>query len=496
MSNLIGLALPWGKREIIDNFGENDDIELLLIQQSCIDNMQQEIDILNAKLVVYSDRSVDRELEAFNANATIKELQEKSELSTYHHELQANEISSLKSEIVNLKAELDIANSTKRDVIKRNHDQERRLDAISYQKGVVQEQYDSLRAYNIELLSKFKSIESKNQEYEVYIGQIESTNRKLQSDVDGFPIRLKNSIAAELARHKSDQKLPTGHLLIDKADIERLQDQVRDLKCVKTSLGNEIQQLNSKISSLTKINDECKNSLTVADKLSQDAVAKMVEFESVVLHSDATLQALMIEHAKLTSEYELTKRDNLYLTQQLSYSELRTIYEDDDGTAVYIIGTNMKSALIVEDDENDEQSTDHPLCWVMNSNGTGHCVFLNKDCTTLLYPNQVEGTLCKFDKIHEEAIRNAIKDISIQKFNDALDRSVLRAQNVCYAADILDFDWSVPLQQHKIVEAIFEEGMKDRRLSELKVAVNQIKKLASLQKARVKKITKPIKKKK
>lgn len=367
----------------------------------------------------------------------------------------------LKSQITSLTTQLEIATQTKEQVKERNYDQERKLTSVTHQKSVLQEQYDSLRA-------SFNTIHKENIKAKDLIEQYEQeqeSNAKLieqlQGEVAGFPTRLENTRKTEAAKFigiDTEEVVKLQSVVESKQqEINSLSGQLVIFKKDKTDLNNQVSSLQSEVDKLEATNQALVAHSEQSDLIVKEATTKLQEQIKVSNSVTKQVKEMLQSYSDQTLMFDKQKRENLYLLQMLEYQEMRTLWEHEDGTAVYIIAVNPDRAMCMSDGEVERHSRIHPICWVMNSNGTGHTVVMSEDQTELLYPNAAKGDSLMPLK-HQDSILESIKNVTISHFNDALEKAVKRAQNICASADLLDFSWSETLQTDKLIAAIVGRG--------------------------------------
>ena len=492
------VQIPWGV-SAVNEVANSTEIEMLLLQQSIIDDLQRkaaapapaptapaELDTCLIKQIA--------ELEIKLSTATRNEQNTMLSLADAQEHIKTLESSSavnaqdLQQQIQSLTIQLAVAEQTKSVVLESNYDIERKAANKDYQMQTIQTQLDlKLAAFN-KLHKDHHLLKTDHSALVEQDKENRLTISHLNSDVDGFDARIENMRKAERARILASlpTPAPVTTTVIDTKLVDSLHAEISDLKekltasnAVKSEMNAELMQFKSSDARLTKENRRVIENYRQGGVLVESAVAEMNNQADLARRLDSSMQKTIVEYSKQTIELDKIKRENMYLLQMLDYQEMRTIWTHKDGTAAYIISCDPSRALSLNDGEKDKQSMIHPVCWIMNTNGTGHIVLLNENEDELLYPNAAKGETA-LSNDHKDELLEAIKAVTIKDFNKSLELAVRRAQNVCNAADLLDMNWSEPLNVDRLLGEIMKDDLKKADMLEAQKSASVISKLAEM----------------
>ncbi|MCG3884161.1 hypothetical protein I3271_05625 [Photobacterium leiognathi] len=499
MSNF-EVIIPWGQ-QAVSEVSNGVEVEMLLLQQSIIDGQQRELaDAKSAPAPAPAaiDSNMIRQLAELEIKLKTSERDRKTTLEalidaqTELERAQANgaeDTATLKQEISDLQSKLAISEQTKSVVLESNYDLERKAANKDYQMQTIQGQLEkNITAYN----SLHKSHVLLKDSHAKLVEE-DKANKKLISnlrgEVDGFDQRIENMRKAERARIKEESSInvaSSSELDAANKKIEQLEQQITDLKANSLDVNQQKSELNARC---IKAESTEKKAVAEAIRLAEHAhisneqtkraTDEMKKQADLARRLDSAMQKVIVEFSNQTIELDKIKRENAYLLQMLDYQEMRTIWKGEDGSAAYIISCNPSRALSITDGEKDRQSMEHPVCWVMNSNGTGHIVLLNENQDELLYPSAAKGE-CALNSEYKDSLREAIQAVTVEKFNEALSNAVRRAQNICNAADVLDINWSEPLSVDKLLGEIMKDDLKKADMLEAQKSASIISKLAEM----------------
>ncbi|MEC6833034.1 hypothetical protein VXS06_14800 [Photobacterium toruni] len=489
------VSIPWGSTAV-NEVANGIELEMLLLQQSIIDGQQQEL--IEAK-VMPTTPSFDTGMIQKIAQLEIKlQATERDRETTFaalidvQAELEtinaagAENVAELKAEILALQSQLAISEQTKKVVLDSNYELERKAANKAYQHQVLQTQFD----VNREAYNKIHT------DHQALIGshsvlvQTEKNNQKLikqlTSEVDGFDLRLENVRKTEHARVIESLPPAPATVSVISDEVEPLKQEVAQLKeklslcnAQKSEMNNATMKAQAEAERFKKEAKRLVDHAHQSNDLVGKAVGEMNAQTDIAARLDNAMQKTIVEFSQQTIQLDTIKRENAYLSEMLDYQEMRTIWTHEDGTAAYIISCNPSRALSLNDGEKERQSMIHPVCWVMNTNGTGHIVLLNEAQDELLFPSAAKGK-CALNIEHKDSLKDAIKAVTIEKFNDALKKAVRRAQNICNAADVLDINWSEPLNIDRLLGKIMEDELQKADILEARKSASVITRLAEM----------------
>ena len=493
MSDCFYTSVPWSRDAVKNAVDDKMEAEIILLQQHIIDELQSpqsssldiDADLISqiAQLEISlsnAHRTQDSTLQSLIA--TQKELDQSVKSGIVNTK-------DLQQQIQQLTIKLTIAEQTKLAVINSNYELERKTANKDYQTQIIQGQLDKKNAaYNI-LHKEHYLLKSDH----IALVERDKTNSKaishLSAEVAGFDKRIENMRLAERARLTVNQAVvpdqshdpvpaPVVSDLKDK-QIASLNLRIKELTDQKSAMNEDLMRSKSNeerhVKESARLLHHAQESTGIMDRATEEMEAQA----NLAIRLDSSMQKILAEYSQQTIDLDKIKRENMYLLQMLDYQEMRTIWKHDDGTAIYIISCDPTRALSLNDGQEERQSLVNPVCWVMNTNGTGHIVMINEEQDQLLYPTASRGKTA-LNKKHKDAVLEAIKNITITQFNESLKHAVRRAQNVCNAADLLDINWSEPLNVDKLLGQIMKDDLKKADMLEAQKSANVISKLAEL----------------
>lgn len=473
------IELPWGKDAVLSAVQDEGEVEIVLLQQSIIDNQQSKLNVLHHKNVELNKNLFALSCASEKSDGRIAELEslvkEKTDFAL-----------DIEGKLNQSALDLDVLEKTQNILIKQNHDQERKLEAVTYQKGVIQSELNKLRTSLNSTHKANQDLILENTRLTTEVGLIQKKLNQQQIEIDGIPTRIENAQATERARLSSNNNI--DHQSRNE-QIAILEQQLKIARKEKTQLCNENISAVSALKKEASLSDSLRNHAIKSSELTKVAISKLEEQASATNKLNKSMANLMAKFADQSIKFDQAKRENYYLSQILEYQELRTVWQHADGTSIYIIGVNPLKSISIEGAE-DKHSLLHPVCWVMNANGTGHTLLLNDAHDTLLYPSVVTDTEFQLQAEHEVEVTEALKNIPLDKFDESLKASVARAQNISNAADLLDINWSENLNTDRLIKEVFEDGWSNADLNKLTAATANITKLAALHSKSLPKLTK------
>lgn len=489
-------TIPWGKKPVSNIANSDLEVEILLLQQNIIDDLVSN----NHQPVVNNDinnvlikKLSDLEIKLSTSNRDLIDSNEQLDVAIKQiHDLQISSLNNnaeLESKISELMQELSISESLKQALLDSNHDLERKAANKAYQYQVLQSHFD----VNHDAYNKIHKDHLALMGSHSVLVQTEKDNQKLikqlTSEVDGFDLRLENVRKTERARIL--ESLPpvvaqVPDTINSNDEVDALKQEVNELKeklilcnSQKSEMNNAQMKANSDAERFKKEALRLVDHAHQSGELMDKAVAEMKIQTDIAARLDNAMQKTIVEFSKQTIKLDTIKRENAYMAIMQDYQEMRTVWSHEDGTSAYVISTNPSRALSLNDGEKERQSMIHPVCWVMNANGTGHIVLLNENQDELLFPSEAKDK-CALNTDHKNALLAAIKNITIDKFDESLKSAVRRAQNICNAADVLDINWSEPLNIDRLLGKIMENELKEADILEARKAASVITRLAEM----------------
>lgn len=489
MSESLIVDIPWGKASVSALIGDEPKIQMALLQQSIIDQYQVDLAQAEARLQIAQERCYKLEMEFVTASGRAEqlagELDEARQALEQQGDISASELKELNDKVLRLEAEVELAEQTRQQAIQRNYDQERKLEALQYQKDTVQRLFDEQRHGLARLKKEHSELSGEHELLSTEMKDARKYIHQLEQELAGVPSRIENAVATALANHREGdgQEVARLNTAINEKqqEIERLTAEVDQLVADKTEVENE---LNTRTI-------QCNDALQLAQLAQENVHAMEGQYnlmkDRLVKYEGMAKQAA--EMVAFTQEQLVqARRSSVYLTQLVKYLEGGSIYSHEDGTVVFGYHRDMSDATRSTGDGSPDLTPhdDYPLYWVVNPDGVGHMVMLAASEDALLFPEQVDDSVLVGQE-HKDGIVEAIKSRpKLSEQQNAMHEEMARAQGIMYSAELLDFNFADTYDRIKFIKALIAGGQSQQEIDEMDKGFDQVIRLSQRYRSRQK----------
>lgn len=470
MSDMFEVSIPWGVNAVSKMATDGPmEVEQLLLQQSIIDELQQEKKTLEIQKEALRKQGADMDMELYARQARIEHLEGELDAArktlTEKADISADEVDKLRAKITELEALLDSALYSKNQAIARNNDQERKLTAVQFQHDQVQKLLDEKRlavnryhAENAAQAAELDTLRCESADNQKYI-------KRLEDELAGVPVRIDNAVATALA----------GRSEVNHGEVTALRDEVARLAGELIQMTEQRDRLEAENASIHQQNAE----LIEIAKLGNQAVDTAFERweKERSKHDRYKREAKEIIELVAGQHQELAKfkKDCLILAKAVECLQGGKIYHGDDGTMVFMLHNDIYTKVDQlgqqDGDDNAAPHPDYPLCWAVKPNGTGHLLMLSKSMENLVFPGKLDGD-CLMDASHNDAVEEAIKSRpTMPEVEEAFQKSMETIGNVSVNAELLDYDFAKTHETVELIQAMIKAGWSAEELEERKQGI-------------------------
>ncbi|GAL07876.1 hypothetical protein JCM19237_256 [Photobacterium aphoticum] len=414
------VSLPWGVDAVSESV-RNVDVEVTLLQQVIINDLKANEASKDVKISLLVSQNSDLSIAKYNLEQELASLNEQLDSLRQSAGESAADTDALNARINELEVMLQLANEAHADVVARNHDQERKLTAANFQKDTVQKLFDDQRSSLVSLKKQSGELTQENALLSSEIGDARKYIAQLETEIAGIPDRIANAVSTEKARWNESaivsesvkRDLLAGHeakITSLRQQLEVARAEMAELKRFHKSVAEEVGVTISEL-----INSNLEQTL-----LREQAIESMNAAKALGKITADECSKLIKEIGTLALDLEKQTQDNTYLSEILSYNDLKDVWRHEDGTRVFACGgAPTKTFDYFELDV--KPSDKHYTCWVLNPNGTGHMMVLAEDESHLMIP--AESASVRYNPDHDEPILEAMRAFTVEHYEAALARA-------------------------------------------------------------------------